>query len=72
MSPSSRSWPLKSNRDTGQNTGRGFTVVVVRLVMARATCHCRLRENIWQFTFKTKILTDQKMSTPPLTGPWNA
>jgi hypothetical protein len=29
MSPSSRSWPLKSNRDTGQNTGRVFTVVVV-------------------------------------------
>jgi len=26
----SSSRPLKSNRDTGQNTGRGFTVVVVR------------------------------------------
>jgi hypothetical protein len=25
MSPSSRSWPLKSNRDTGQNSGRPRT-----------------------------------------------
>jgi hypothetical protein len=30
MCPSSQSWPLKSNRDTEQNTGRRFTVVVVR------------------------------------------
>jgi hypothetical protein len=27
MFPSSRNWPLKSNRDTGQNTGCGLTVV---------------------------------------------
>jgi hypothetical protein len=32
MCPSSRSWPLKSNRKTGQNTGRGFPVVVVATV----------------------------------------
>jgi hypothetical protein len=31
--------------------------------MARATCHCKLRENIWRFTFKAKILTDQSVYT---------
>jgi hypothetical protein len=30
MCPSSRSWPPKLNRDTGQILGRGFTVVVIR------------------------------------------
>jgi hypothetical protein len=30
MSRSSRSWPLKPNRDAGQSTGRAFTAVVVR------------------------------------------
>jgi hypothetical protein len=35
MCPSSRSWPPKLNRDTGQNLGRnftirGFTVILVR------------------------------------------
>jgi hypothetical protein len=31
MRPSSQSWPPKLNRDTGQNSGRGFNVVVVRV-----------------------------------------
>jgi hypothetical protein len=31
------------------------------LVMARATCHCKPRENIWGFTFKAKILTGQNV-----------
>jgi hypothetical protein len=31
--------------------------------MARATFHCKLRENIWRFTFKAKILTDQSVYT---------
>jgi hypothetical protein len=35
MCPSSRSWPLKSNRDTEQNTGRGFTVRGFTLEVAR-------------------------------------
>jgi hypothetical protein len=35
MCPSSRSWPLKSNRDTEQNTGRGVTVRRFTLVVAR-------------------------------------
>jgi hypothetical protein len=28
MCPSSRSWPLKTNLDTGKNTGRDFTAIV--------------------------------------------
>jgi hypothetical protein len=40
MCPSSRSWPPKSNRDTGRTLGcrftiRGFTVVVVRNRMGK-------------------------------------
>jgi hypothetical protein len=33
------------------------------LVMAKATCHCKLRENMWRFTFKAKIVTDQNVYT---------